>query len=96
MTIPELAYYLSSIGMETAINLDGGGSTIYLCRLPGEQSVSVLNHLPANAERPVTNALAVISTEEQQNIEGCFIATAAYGSKYQSSVVLLHWCSVKL
>jgi exopolysaccharide biosynthesis protein len=55
------ARYLESLGMEEAINVDGGGSSTYAVRKPGDSSLTVLNRPSDGSERPVSNALLVIS-----------------------------------
>jgi hypothetical protein len=54
MTLPELATALEAMGVEEALNLDGGGSTVMV--LGGE---AVSRPSDAQGERPVVNALAV-------------------------------------
>lgn len=67
MTLPGAARYLQSLGMERAINIDGGGSTTYYAREPGEQQPKLLN-LPSDGhERPVGNSLLVVSKAPQQS-----------------------------
>jgi exopolysaccharide biosynthesis protein len=54
MTLPELTVALQAMGVEEALNLDGGGSTVMV--LEGE---AVSSPSDAQGERPVVNALAV-------------------------------------
>lgn len=65
MTLREAARLLLALGAPTAINLDGGGSTTMVVRRSWSGSVRYLlaNH-PSDpeGERPVANALAVVST----------------------------------
>jgi SpoIID/LytB domain protein len=62
VTLAEGAQYLQSLGMETAFNVDGGGSTTYAARLPGDQSLSVLNRPSDGFERSNSNSLMIVST----------------------------------
>jgi len=62
VTLAEAATYLASIGMEKAINVDGGGSTTYATRQPGDASLTVVNRPSDGYERAVSNALMVVST----------------------------------
>ncbi|WP_218094240.1 phosphodiester glycosidase family protein [Paenibacillus solanacearum] len=62
MTLAEGAYYLQSLGMENALNIDGGGSTTYYVREPGDSGVSLQNRPSDGHDRAVGNALAVLST----------------------------------
>ena len=61
MTLPGAAEYLQSLGMTEAINIDGGGSTTYYVREPGEASPNLLNKPSDLHERPVGNSLVVVS-----------------------------------
>src|SRR5690625_5501878 len=47
--------------MTEAINIDGGGSTTYYVREPGEASPNLLNKPSDLHERPVGNSLLVVS-----------------------------------
>lgn len=62
VTLAEGAQYLAEQGMETAINLDGGGSTTYGIRLPGDSSLSILNSPSDGYERKNSNSLMIVST----------------------------------
>src|SRR5699024_2554643 len=61
MTLPGAAEYLHTLGMTEAINIDGGGSTTYYAREPGETHPKLLNHPSEHHERPVGNSLVVVS-----------------------------------
>ncbi|MCS5720155.1 phosphodiester glycosidase family protein [Herbiconiux sp. CPCC 205763] len=63
-SVAQVAGYLKQKGVDSALLLDGGGSTSLVARQPGEQQVSVMN-LPSdagNVERPVGNGIFVYST----------------------------------
>ncbi|WP_028548432.1 phosphodiester glycosidase family protein [Paenibacillus sp. UNC451MF] len=62
ITMAEGAYYLQSLGMENAINLDGGGSTTYYVRQPGDEHPSLMNRPSDGHDRAVGNAIAIVST----------------------------------
>ncbi|WP_213523648.1 SpoIID/LytB domain-containing protein [Paenibacillus sp. J31TS4] len=62
VTLREGAIYLQEQGMEAAINVDGGGSTTYAARQPGDQSLTVLNSPSDGYERSNSNSLVVVST----------------------------------
>ncbi len=58
----DLAAMLVGQGVETAINLDGGGSTTALVRRPGDVSATIANTPSDGSERPVDDALLVVSS----------------------------------
>ncbi|MEV4755928.1 phosphodiester glycosidase family protein [Micromonospora sp. NPDC049559] len=62
MTYVQLGNYLKSIGADDALNLDGGGSTTMVARLPGSTSLSVVNTPSDGAQRPVPNGIGFVST----------------------------------
>ena len=62
MNMKELADYLVSLGVDTAINLDGGGSTTMAMRKYGSNDVVVVNKPSGVAERAVHAILEAIST----------------------------------
>lgn len=61
MTIRELANYMVQLGAETAINLDGGGSTAMAARISGHDLPYLVNRPSEN--RRISNAIQIISTE---------------------------------
>lgn len=67
-TMRELAEYMRSIGAYQAINLDGGGSTTMVARLPYFEQATVVNRPSDNRERSVPNTLQVISTEGPKQV----------------------------
>ncbi|GGJ02569.1 hypothetical protein GCM10010885_09830 [Alicyclobacillus cellulosilyticus] len=65
LTYRQMAAYLQQLGAWDAAVLDGGGSSEMVARLPGSQSVTVLNSPSDGWERRVANGLFVYSTETQ-------------------------------
>lgn len=63
VSLLEAARYLQALGMEEAINVDGGGSSTYAVRKPGDTQLTVTNWPSDGADRPIGNALLVISDE---------------------------------
>lgn len=61
MTLPEFAEYLAGLGLQSALNLDGGGSTTLYARLPGHMTGQVVNRPSDGSERAVANSLQIIS-----------------------------------
>lgn len=62
MTLTELADLMIALGATEALNLDGGGSTTFVVRPPGEERPVVANRPSDGHERSVANALFVVST----------------------------------
>jgi len=55
MTLPELTALLEALGVDDAVNLDGGGSSVMVVR-----GRTVTHPSDPDGERPVVNALAVV------------------------------------
>jgi len=62
-SLPELGRFLAQVGADDAINLDGGGSTTMVARLPGDAGTSVLNRPSDGAERLDANGLGLFAPE---------------------------------
>lgn len=62
MNMSQLANYLVDIGVDTAINLDGGGSTTMGIRKPGSNDVILINKPSDGSQRRVSTILEAIST----------------------------------
>lgn len=60
--LDELGELMRDRGAVTAINLDGGGSSTLVARLPGDDAVSQLNRGSDGFERSVSNSLLVFSS----------------------------------
>ncbi|TNJ64778.1 hypothetical protein FE784_18175 [Paenibacillus hemerocallicola] len=69
ITLAEGAFYLQSLGMEQAINVDGGGSTTCYVRLPGDERPVLCNRPSDGFERMVGNVLALASTAPTSRLE---------------------------
>lgn len=61
LTIAELADVMHRLGADSAVNLDGGGSTTMVTRTPDAPTATVRNHPTGGAERPVPNAIGVFA-----------------------------------
>jgi hypothetical protein len=59
LTLAELSVLLHRAGARDAIDLDGGGSSTFVLRAPGEPGVSVRNVPSSGAERAVANGVGV-------------------------------------
>ncbi len=62
MTLREFAEYLVSLGVDRALNLDGGGSTTMVARQHGQTYATLANVPSAGSERRVSATLQAIST----------------------------------
>ena len=60
-TDDDLAELLVAQGVQTAVNLDGGGSTTELARRPGDVTATLANNPSGGRERAVADALLVVS-----------------------------------
>jgi hypothetical protein len=61
MTLRQVGELMQSLGATHALNLDGGGSSALVLRSGADTVVRVLNRPSDQTERPVGNALAVLS-----------------------------------
>jgi hypothetical protein len=59
MTLAELSALLGRLGADDAMNLDGGGSSTFALRAPGESFVTVRNAPSDGTERAVANGIGV-------------------------------------
>lgn len=62
MNIPELAEYMLSLGVDSALNLDGGGSTTMVTRMQGKSHVELMNLPSDGEERSVFTTIQAVST----------------------------------
>lgn len=62
MTLMEFAQYLAKLGVDKAINLDGGGSTAMLIRKHGNELASLINTPSDGRERAVSTTLQIIDS----------------------------------
>ncbi|TDC76015.1 phosphodiester glycosidase family protein [Actinomadura sp. 7K507] len=61
VTLAELASLLDKAGADAAVNLDGGGSSTFVARGRGEESVTVRNEPSDGTERAVANGIGVFA-----------------------------------
>ena len=61
MTLYEFAELLISLGINNAINLDGGGSTTMLVRRQGDAAARVVNRPSDGSARAVANTIQILS-----------------------------------
>ncbi|OAK67413.1 phosphodiester glycosidase family protein [Lederbergia galactosidilytica] len=91
ITLAEGAFYLQNLGMEAAINIDGGGSTTCYIRQPGDELPTIVNRPSDGFERAVGNGLffqsiAPISTLNTLIIKPDSPILVLAGSKVQIEV----------
>ncbi|KPU43700.1 hypothetical protein OXPF_31420 [Oxobacter pfennigii] len=67
LTSKDFTQLMIDLGAVTALELDGGGSTTYLSRIPGEDILGLINKPSAGAERKVANSWLVVSTAESDH-----------------------------
>ncbi|WP_117210620.1 phosphodiester glycosidase family protein [Allorhizocola rhizosphaerae] len=91
MTYVELANYMKSLGADDALNLDGGGSTTLVARMPGDTTVSVRNTPSDGTQRAVPNGLGFVTTAQpwsstvDNTTAGRFTASDNWGTSSYSS-----------
>lgn len=84
MTLVELAELMESLGAHEALNLDGGGSTTFMTRLPGDSGPSVINSPSDGYERSVPNGLGIFTAPGSGALSGLRVepaSTAAYADR---------------
>jgi exopolysaccharide biosynthesis protein len=59
LDLPELAVFMRDLGVRDAVNLDDGGSTTIVSRLPGHANLTLLNHPSDGSERRVANGIGL-------------------------------------
>lgn len=75
MNQTELArFMIDYLGVDKAVNLDGGGSTTLAARPLGESKAQLINQPQQSSQRRVTDSLAIFSTAPAGNIEGMLIS----------------------
>ncbi|MET3683024.1 hypothetical protein ABID56_001114 [Alkalibacillus flavidus] len=79
MTMEEVAEYVESLGVEHAINLDGGGSTTMVARQYGDTHTSVMNSPSGGYERGVSNGLFAMVTDQSDKAEKISVDVAEEG-----------------
>ncbi len=72
-TLDELAEYMSRLGVDRALNLDGGGSSTMVARPLGEEKAVLVNTPQKEVQRPVPSAMAFFSTAPGGNLAGLVV-----------------------
>lgn len=68
VTAASLAQLMIDLGAVTALDLDGGGSTTFVSRKPGNSLLQVVNSPSDGAERNVANSWLIVSTAKPDHI----------------------------
>lgn len=82
MTYVQLGNFMKSLGADDALNLDGGGSTTMVARMPGATTATVRNVPSDGAQRPVPNGIGFVTTAQPA---ACLSATYNFTSYPQLS-----------
>jgi Phosphodiester glycosidase/S-layer homology domain len=61
-SLPAMANYLISLGADYAMNLDGGGSSAMVARVPGASEATLMNNPSDGYERAVSSILELVNT----------------------------------
>lgn len=64
----DLAIIMQDAGCVEAINLDGGGSSTYVAKQPGETELSVMNNPSDGYERSIAGSLMMVSTAKSSTV----------------------------
>lgn len=76
-TMHECAQIMLEAGCVEAINLDGGGSTTYVAKEEGSDSLSIVNRPSDGSERSISSGLIIASTAAPSNVFDHTVLTPA-------------------
>ncbi|HHY91950.1 MAG TPA: phosphodiester glycosidase family protein, partial [Firmicutes bacterium] len=76
LTQTEWAALLLKLGAYQALNLDGGGSTTVLARLPGEAGAGLVNSPSGGGERPVGDGIGLFTSAPATALAGLTLKAA--------------------
>ena len=68
VNLTDLGKIMKDMGAVEALNLDGGGSSTFVARQPGDTHLSVVNSPSDGGERNVANSLLVVSKAPKGNL----------------------------
>ncbi len=74
MSYKTAAQAMRALGCTDALNLDGGGSTTFVLRAPGEKQTSIVNKVSGSSPRQVANALVLMNTAPTGRTENITIS----------------------
>ncbi|MFF2060642.1 phosphodiester glycosidase family protein [Streptomyces sp. NPDC058200] len=75
ITLTELGLMMKRAGSYSAINLDGGGSSTLVARVPGSDALRVENSPSDGSERTVPNGLALTAPDGSGRLKGFWVET---------------------
>ena len=64
----EIAHIMLEAGCVNAINLDGGGSSTYVAKMPGDEELSLVNHPSDGYPRAIGSSLMAVSTAKSSTV----------------------------
>lgn len=85
-SLTELASYLISLGATSAINLDGGGSTAMVARVPGGHYPTLVNRPSDGNERRVSSILQVVNHAPQGTVSAIKLGNSSSEVMKDSSI----------
>ncbi len=91
MSYESAAHAMRALGCVDALNLDGGGSTTFVLRNPGDMEADVVNNLSGSSARQVANAVVLMNVSPKQSFPTSLVVspkkrTVLLGGKYAFSV----------
>jgi hypothetical protein len=63
LDLPQLAVFMRGLGVREALDLDDGGSTTIVSRLPGRSGLALLNRPADGSERRVANGIGLFAVQ---------------------------------
>lgn len=76
VNLENFAKIIAELGIFRAANLDGGGSTTLVSRMPGYSNVSLINAIDGGSIRSVPDGIAVYNLAPQGALEGLVLPTS--------------------
>ncbi|MDC3416107.1 phosphodiester glycosidase family protein [Aquibacillus salsiterrae] len=89
MNLIQFANYLKSLGVDQALNLDGGGSTTMAVRTYGDENVRLINRPSDGWERAVSASLQAISYAPTGQAETMLMKPLVTGSVLKGATIAL-------
>ncbi|MFI5756883.1 phosphodiester glycosidase family protein [Streptomyces sp. NPDC051569] len=75
VTLTEIGLMMRRAGSYSALNLDGGGSSTLVARVPGSDTLRLENSPSDGGERPVANGLALTAPDGSGRLTGFWVRT---------------------